>query len=98
MNIILHKTNRRTTLLCLLVISFLFAGMFPVKSFATILINPATGGGFESGSDFASNGWTVVNNGSGTMNNWYVGTASGSGSNFAYISNTGGATHNYDVT
>jgi hypothetical protein len=39
----------------------------------TTLIDPNAGGGFELGSDFASNGWTVVNHASATNNNWFVG-------------------------
>ncbi|WP_300570899.1 T9SS type A sorting domain-containing protein [Flavobacterium sp.] len=40
----------------------------------TTLINPATDGGFNSGSTFAANGWTVANEGTGTIK-WAVGTA-----------------------
>jgi len=39
---------------------------------ATTLIDPSTNGGFESGSDFTTNGWTVVN---GTTNMLYIGNA-----------------------
>jgi subtilisin-like proprotein convertase family protein len=39
----------------------------------TVLISPTAEGGFESGSTFATNGWTVVNNSAGTRS-WYVGT------------------------
>lgn len=59
---------------------------------ANLLIDPAGNGGFESGTDFAANGWTVVN---GTqVNPWQVGTASfNSGSKAVYISNDGGSTN-----
>jgi type IX secretion system substrate protein/Ig-like domain-containing protein len=40
----------------------------------TTLINPLTDGGFNSGSTFAANGWTVANEGSGPIK-WTVGTA-----------------------
>ena len=65
----------------------------------TTLIDPNAGGGFELGSDFASNGWTVVNHASATNNNWFVGgtPVSFAGSNAAYISNTNGTTYGYDV-
>lgn len=62
----------------------------------TTLISPTGDGGFESGSTFSANGWTVVN---GTdSNQWFVGsTATASaGSNSAYISNNAaGTTYNY---
>ncbi|HJW30981.1 MAG TPA: hypothetical protein VJ508_17245, partial [Saprospiraceae bacterium] len=66
----------------------------------TVLINPAGDGGFQNGSTFAANGWTVVN-GVGVTNQWFVGTVPAlfPGSNSAYVSNDpGGATHNYDGT
>lgn len=58
---------------------------------ATVLIDPAGSGGFEAGSDFLSNGWTVVNGeATATQNQWYLGTSAiagiGSG-NLAYITN-----------
>nr|WP_294936232.1 T9SS type A sorting domain-containing protein [uncultured Flavobacterium sp.] len=40
----------------------------------TIVINPATDGGFNSGNTFAANGWTVANEGTGPVK-WAVGTA-----------------------
>lgn len=60
----------------------------------TVLINPSGDGGFENGSTFAANGWTVVN---GATNQWFVGSlTSTSGSNSAYISNdVAGTTYNY---
>jgi len=62
---------------------------------ATLLIDPAQGGGFEAGTDFASNGWTAVN-GDGvtaTQNQWYLGTSATAGigsGNVAYITNNTG--------
>jgi len=54
----------------------------------TTIINPATGGGFESGTTFPANGWTVVND---VGVKWYVGSiGSEVGSNGAFISNNGG--------
>lgn len=55
-------------------------------------INPSTIGGFESGPDFASNGWSVIN--PPTLNNqWVVNNTapSYSGSNGAHVSNDGTA-------
>lgn len=71
---------------------------FSFESEATIIINPQGGGGFEIGSTFLDNGWTAVNNPSPTANNWAVGTGTGSGSNFAYISQDGGNTHSYNTS
>jgi len=62
----------------------------------TILVNATTNGGFESGTTFAANGWTVVN-GSQT-NKWFVGSTGVpfAGTRCAYISNNGtGSTYNY---
>lgn len=62
----------------------------------TVLVDPTTNGGFESGATFPTNGWTVVNGGT---NQWYVG-ATGvpfAGTRCAYISNTGGTTYNFDI-
>lgn len=65
----------------------------------TTLINPAAGGGFESGATFAANGWTEVQNGAAVANKWYVGTATTfAGSRAAYISNDGGVTNAYTVS
>jgi len=68
---------------------------------AAVLINPASGGGFESGSNFTANGWTVVNgSASATQNQWILGAASNTGigsGNAAYISNNT-ATGAYDYT
>jgi hypothetical protein len=64
----------------------------------TTLISPTGDGGFESGSTFTANGWTVVN---GATNQWFVGsTATASaGNNSAYISdNTSGTTYNYSTS
>jgi hypothetical protein len=61
----------------------------------TTLINPATDGGFESGSTFAANGWTVANEGAGPVK-WVVGTAVNSGAitgNSAYVSLDNGETN-----
>ncbi len=63
----------------------------------TTLINPATDGGFNSGSTFAANGWTVANEGTG-MIKWAVGTAVNSGAitgNSAYVSTDDGTTNSY---
>ena len=63
----------------------------------SLLINPATEGGFELAGGLAGNGWTSVNS---TVNNWFV---SGdaipfAGSNSAFISNTNGVTYSYTNT
>jgi hypothetical protein len=64
----------------------------------TTIIDPAQEGGFNLGNTFASNGWSVSN---GPNNPWVIGnavTTAPIAGNSAYISNTGGATHNYDLT
>jgi hypothetical protein len=52
---------------------FMFFFVIGLQS-QTTLINPATDGGFNSGSTFASNGWTVANEGTGPIK-WALGTA-----------------------
>lgn len=74
-----------------LVIGFLSAITFG----QTVLINPSLEGGFEVGSTFAANGWTVSNS---ANNPWVVGTAVSAapiGGNSAYVSNDGGTTNAY---
>lgn len=66
-------------------------------TFSQTLISPTGDGGFELGTTFLANGWTVVN---GTQNNkWYLGSVAGasSGNNSAYISSTSGTTYNYNI-
>ena len=61
----------------------------------TVLISPTGNGGFESGTTFSANGWTVVNASNG--NAWQVGTTTFSaGSRAAYISSNGGGNNNYN--
>lgn len=70
--------------------------LFCTNTQAQLLVDPAGAGGFESGTSFAANGWTVVN-GSQT-NQWHVGIAAVfAGTRAAYISNTGGTSNNYDI-
>ena len=57
--------------------SVLFFCIANVMQAQTTLINPATDGGFNSGSTFAANGWTVANEGTGSIK-WAVGTAASS--------------------
>jgi hypothetical protein len=81
-----------------LVIS-LFFGINQLRAQTTI-INPTAEGGFELGTTFAANGWTVVNTTTTPYNAWWVGnvpTAFGTG-NSAYISSDiAGATHLYST-
>ena len=77
-----------------LVIASLISFMMQAQ---TVLINPDAEGGFELGTDFAANGWTV-DNGIQT-NQWFVGTVPLSPfNNAAYISNDGGTTWSYTLT
>jgi hypothetical protein len=74
----------------------IFLGHFNLNS--TVIINPAAGGGFESGGTFAANGWSTAFD---TQNKWYVGTfAKCNGTNGAYIDiNTGGGgSNNYNMS
>lgn len=71
------------------------AGSFSQTNAQTTIINPAGDGGFENGTTFAANGWTVVNNASATANNWVLSTgapAGFSGTRSAYISNNSAGT------
>jgi hypothetical protein len=74
----------------------LMAVFFSANSLsAQVLINPATAGGFETGTSFGTNGWTVVNG--NVPNQWYVGTAAtGFINRSAYISRNNGSSHEYE--
>jgi len=64
----------------------------------TVLISPTGDGGFENGTTFEANGWTVSNS---TNNPWVVGTYVNTppfSNRSAYVSNDGGATNNYTNT
>lgn len=71
----------------------------------TLIVNPLAEGGFELGSSFAANGWTVVNNTS-AGNNWYLTsnnlnsggfTFAPTGTRSAYISNTNNGNWIYSI-
>lgn len=60
----------------------------------TTIISPAGDGGFETGADFTSNGWTVVNG--SVVNQWQLGTVpAGFTNNVAFVSNNAGAAWAY---
>ena len=78
--------------LLLVIAFFAFTNMFA----QTVLISPTGNGGFENGTTFAANNWTVVNS---STDGWVLGTAPlsttapetpgpSAGSNGAYISST----------
>lgn len=77
-------------------------------SFAqTTIISPTGDGGFESGPDFTSNGWTVVNTATASGSQWFLTTAplSNSGYSFtptgsraAYASNNNGTNWQYNTS
>ncbi len=78
----------------LLLVTLIIIATFENSAAQTVLINPTGNGGFESGTTFPANGWTVVNSGSG--NSWVVGTvAKSAGARGAYISNNSGTSNNY---
>ena len=57
----------------ILMFAFFLFGMFGIQA-QTTLINPAQEGGFNVGNTFASNGWTVANQGV-NPSKWVIGTA-----------------------
>jgi hypothetical protein len=80
----------------LVMIAVLLSVAISSNVYATILINPTGAGGFELGSTFPANGWTVVND---VTNQWYVGTVINyAGTYGAYISNDVGITNAYTST
>jgi hypothetical protein len=91
---------QRSSLLVKNILLLLFV-MFSSLSFSqTTIITPTTVGGFETGTTFATNGWTTVG-GAATENVWYNGTgatAGFTGSRCAYISNTAGGAHAYTIS
>ncbi len=88
--------KKNYTLKTLAAIAGSFMMIFSVNS-QTVLIHPASDGGFANGSTFADNGW-IVENGSLT-NQWNLGTAPAIFPNTsAYISNDLGVTNEYTNT
>jgi hypothetical protein len=86
--------------------SVLFVLLSFLGSAQTVLINPAAEGGFELGSTFAANGWTVVNTTTTNGSQWYMtglpltnGTYgfTPTGTNAAYASSDIGATWSYQT-
>ena len=82
------------------IIHFLFV-LIPMLAFTqTTIINPTTVGGFETGTTFATNGWTSAG-GTNNQNRWFDGTsatAGFTGTRCAYITNVnGGTTHTYTL-
>jgi hypothetical protein len=62
----------------------------------TTLVSPTGDGGFETGTTFPLNGWTLANN---AINQWNIGTATfNSGVRGAYISNNAGVSNAYTIT
>jgi len=90
----IRKTTRIKKKLQLLM-GVVFALTSTLTQAQTVLINPAAEGGFESGTTYTANGWSVVNYAAATRNNWVLGTAAPtgySGSRAGYISNNSAAT------
>ncbi|NSW46566.1 MAG: hypothetical protein HPY79_12210 [Bacteroidales bacterium] len=71
-----------------IVILFILIGFINNYYSQTVLINPSSDGGFETGTTFAANGWSTAN---ASTNIWTLGNAPGgqSGLRCAYISNAG---------
>ncbi|WNM19081.1 fibronectin type III domain-containing protein [Flavobacterium capsici] len=81
----------------------LFLFLSTICNSQTILISAAGDGGFETGTNFASNGWNTNTSPTTTRTNWVCGTnaTSGfSGTRCAYLSNTWNTTqtHTYNLT
>ena len=94
------KTNalKRFVYTCFALFAFLIVGVSNLQAQTTILINPATDGGFDMGTTFADNGWQISNS---ANNPWYIGTAVTSTTfvgNSAYPSLTSGATASYNTS
>lgn len=99
MNIKSNKSLAQILLKCLFAMALIITIGGNVNAQVTTLLDPNGDGGFENGSTFAANGWTLAQG--GTTNSWFVGSVAipMTGSNCAYISNNGfGTTYNYDVT
>ena len=78
----------------LLGFAFLLSGLASTQAQPTLLVDPAGAGGFELGTSFTANGWTVANS---ANNPWIMGTANTTApfaGNSAYIS-TDGSTPGY---
>src|SRR6185436_17841086 len=98
-----NYSRSRSFLISSRIIAFLLlvTGLLTTNLFAqTTLINPAAEGGFENGSTFAANGWTLAN--SAGSNLWVIGTSTTSGmtapfsGNKAYTSNNAGTSNAYN--
>lgn len=92
------------------ILGFLFVALLTNNQLSqaqTTIINPLAEGGFELGTTFAANGWTLVNYTPGTGNNWRLTTSTlnygpysfaPTGSRAAFISqHTSGTTWTYNI-
>jgi hypothetical protein len=79
------------------ILLLLLAVLFAQNSWGqTTLISPTGDGGFETGANFAANGWIPVDH---TTNIWKVGTATkNSGTYSAYVTNDAGTSNSYNKT
>ncbi len=89
-----YAATKRTWLSFITLFVALFSFVFVQGQ--TTLISPTGDGGFENGSTFTANGWSVSNS---TNNPWFVGAAvtgaSPIANNSAYITNDAGVTNAY---
>lgn len=95
--------NRKKSVL--LVLTFFVSLVFSLHSYSqTTIIDPTGDGGFETGTDFAANGWSDNTPPQATRNQWICdtgATAGFTGSNAAYVTNDRTATpppHTYTNT
>ena len=88
------KILRRTFL------TLVFATLLSSIAQSTTLVDPNGDGGFQNGSTFAANGWTLAN--STGANQWVIGTSTTTGmsapftGNRAYTSNDAGVSNGYN--
>lgn len=90
---VINSTLKRTKSAFLLLFITLFSFTYSIGQ--TILISPTGDGGFETGSTFAANGWTVANS---ANNPWIVAPLSNGAitGNAAFVSDNG-TTPNYNT-
>ncbi len=92
-----NSLNAMSTLKVHLVLAVMLFSISAVYS-QTVIIDPATDGGFENGfGGFVNNGWTTANSANNTWQCIDVGNPF-EGSNHAFISNDGGNSYGYNNT
>ena len=78
--------QKKTSFFKSFLVAFFLLGIFGIQAQTTI-INPALEGGFNVGTTFASNGWTVANQGTSPVK-WAIGTAASGTTSVGSTTNT----------